>query len=220
MRRGPRAAALGGLALLLGGIAASDVAEREADLRRQLGPGVPIVVARVPVERGDVISVEELEVRRVPARYAPRVAFSSPAEVAGARAGSPIAPGTDLHPGLLAGADAGAGGALAAAGPGERIARIVAVGSAEEFPSGSRADLLVTRDRAGGGARTRVALRDAEVVEVSAAPEQQEGDAAGLPRVALALRVTLRQAVYLTEAQAGARELRALPRPMSASPSG
>ncbi len=220
MNRGPRAAALGGLALLLGGLAASDVAEREAELKRRMGPGVPVVVARVVIERGDAITARKLALRRVPARYAPRVAFSDRAEVAGARAGTTIQPGTDLNPALLAGAGAGADGALTAAGPGERIARIVAVGSAEELPPGARADLLVTRERSEGGASTRIALRDAEVVEASAAPAPPEGETAGLPRVALALRVTLRQAVYLAQAQAEARELRALPRPPSASRGG
>ena len=178
---------------------------------------VAVVVARAAIDRGDEITRAKLALRHVPARYAPRAAFGAAVEVAGARAGTRIAPGTDMHPGLLAGAEAGSEGALVAAGPGERIARIVAVGSVDELAPGTRTDLLITRERADGGVRTRLALRDAEVVDARAAPGAPEGDGAGLPRVALALRVSLPQAVYLAEAQAGARELRALPRPPSAS---
>ncbi len=208
---------LGVLALLLGGMAASDIAERESALERRLGPLVPVVVADAAIDLGDEIKPADLTLRRVPERYAPRAVFGAAAEVAGARAGTQIASGTDMQPGLLAGGEAGSEGALVAAGPGERIARIVAVGSARELSPGARTDLLVTRELAGGGVRTRLALRDAEVVEAVPAPQTPEGEAAGMPRVALALRVSLAQAVYLAEAQSGARELRALPRPPSAS---
>jgi hypothetical protein len=106
----------------------------------------------------------------------------------------------------------GSEAALAASRPGERITRIVAVGSAAELPPGTRADILITRD-AGDGARTRLALAGAEIVGARPAPGAEAGEAAGLPRVALALRVSVRQALALTEAQSNARELRALPRP-------
>ena len=217
MSRGRRAILLGALALLLGGLAASDVAEREAALERRLGPTVPVVVVRAAIDQGDTITRAKLTVREVPERYAPRIAFAAPAEVAGARAAARIEAGTDLHPALLAGLSDGSQGALVAASPGERIARIVAVGAARELTPGTRADVLITRERADGGVRTRLALRDAEVVDAQEAPGAEQGDAAGLPRVALALRVSLAQAVYLAQAQSGARELRVLPRPPSAS---
>ncbi|MCU0313567.1 MAG: SAF domain-containing protein [Solirubrobacteraceae bacterium] len=203
-----RALVLGGLALLLGALAVSDVAGREAALRRSVGPLTAVLVAREPIARGAVVQAGALAVRRVPARYAPQGRFTAAAQVTGARTAVAIPPGADLHPALLAGAEE----ALAAARPGERITRIIAVGSADELPPGTRADILITRD-AGDGARTRLALAGAEVVGARAAPGLDAGEAAGLPRVALALRVTVRQAVLLTEAQADARELRALPRP-------
>ena len=71
MTRRRRAAALLGLALLLGVLAASDVAGREAALRRQLGPTVPVVVVRAPLRAGERIARAALAVREVPERYAP-----------------------------------------------------------------------------------------------------------------------------------------------------
>jgi pilus assembly protein CpaB len=210
MSPGRRAAVLGGLAVVLGSLAASDVSGREAALRRGLGPIVPVVVARGRIPAGAPIRAMALAVRRTPSRYAPAQTFRDPAEVVGGRAGVPIPAGTDLQPALLAGAGAGS---PAIARPGERIARIVAVGAAGELSPGTLTDVLITRDGPGGAARTRLALRAAQVVASAPAPRAPEGDQAGLPRVALALRVTLRQAIALVEAQNGARELRALPRP-------
>lgn len=213
MTRGGRAVLLGGLAVVLGSLAAADVAGREAQLRRALGPSVAVLVTRADVPAGAPIRERALAVRRLPRRYAPASAFRDPAEVVGARAGVAIPAGTDLQPALLAGA-----GRLAGAAPpraGERVARIVAVGAARELTPGTRTDVLITRDGPGGAARTRLALRGAEVLSSAPAPRAGEGDQSGLPRVALALRVTLAQAIALVEAQNGARELRALPRPGS-----
>jgi len=212
-----RALLLGGLSLLLGALAAADVAGREAALDARLGPAIAVVVARTAIAPGARIERRDLAVRLVPERYAPRGAFGAPAEVAGARAAVALPAGTDLGPAALAGTRPGPAGALVGAPPGERIARIVAVGAASELPAGSRADILVTREGVDGGAVTRVALRDVEVVGARPAEAVPEGSGTGLPRVGLALRVTVRQAVFLVEAQATARELRALPRPASAS---
>jgi pilus assembly protein CpaB len=72
-------------------------------------------------------------------------------------------------------------------------------------------DVLVTREAPGGGAgSTTLALEDVEVLSAGRAPAG-DGDT-GLPRVALELRVGVRQAVYLAAAQSFARELRVLPR--------
>jgi pilus assembly protein CpaB len=209
MNGGRRAAVLGGLAVVLGSLAASDVSGREAALRHSLGRVVPVVVTRAEIPAGGPIRAAALAVRRAPARYAPAQAFRDPAEVVGGRAGVAIPAGTDLQPALLA----GAGTSPSAVRPGERIARIVAVGAARELAPGTLTDILITRDGPGGAARTRLALRGAEVVASAPAPRTQEGDGAALPRAALALRVTLQQAIALVEAQNGARELRALPRP-------
>jgi pilus assembly protein CpaB len=198
MSRRRRAALLGGLALLLGGLAASDVAGREAALRRDLGPAVEVVVARESLAPGARLGAGSLAVRRVPARYAPRGGFADTAGLAGLRVRAAVPAGADLTASALDDgrrADAGA-----PVRPGERVADVVAVSPALE--PGTRVDVLVTRGR-----RTTLALEDVEVLAAHAATGTD-----GRARVEASLRVTLRQAVYLAAAQAFARELRLLPR--------
>jgi Flp pilus assembly protein CpaB len=89
--------------------------------------------------------------------------------------------------------------------------RVVAAGSAAEIAPGARVDVLATRERLRGGALTRLVLPGARVAEArSVESGEEEG---GLPHVALALHVTLRQALRLAQAQAGASALQALVRP-------
>ena len=83
--------------------------------------------------------------------------------------------------------------------PGQRIVDLVAAGSARLVTAGSRADVLVTRE----GGSTRLALEGVVVVAATRAPPDPSS---GLPRVQASLLVSVRQAVYLTEAQAFARE--------------
>jgi pilus assembly protein CpaB len=219
MSRRRRAALLGGLALLLGTLAASDVAGRERALQRRLGPSVPVLVTSRAVPAGRRLGARSLAVRRVPARYAPAGAFAAPAEVDGLRAAVAIPAGADLTPALVqtrAAADPVATGGvppgLRPLASGERAVEIVATGSPSAIGAGSRVDLLVTREGTGGGATT-LALEDVEVLAAVPAGEDARGaDGPPGPRVTLTLRVTLRQAVYLTAAQSFAREIRALPR--------
>ena len=194
-------------------LAAFDVAGREAELDQRVGNPVDVVVAADSIARGERIDASSLAVRKVPSSYLPRLSYSEPAEVVGSRAAVPIEAGVDLQSSLLEGAQPGGGGALSASGSGERVVRLIAVGSASEIAVGSRVDLLITRDVEGGGASTRIGLSGAEVIESRASGPLEDGPGAGLPRVALALRVTLRQAVLVAQAQSSARELRALPRP-------
>jgi pilus assembly protein CpaB len=210
-----RAALLLGLALLLGGLAASDVAGREAALRRAIGPVVPVVVVRGDVRAGTRLTAARLAVRRVPARFAPRDSFSSPADVVGLRTALDVPSGADLTAAVIADGHGGQPGAAGApVRPGERVADVVAVGSPELVQRGARVDVLVTRDPGSGGSPgTRLALEDVEVLAAAPAPENTGPgtDPAG-PRVQASLRVTLRQAVYLAAAQSFAREIRLLPR--------
>jgi pilus assembly protein CpaB len=204
-----RALLLAGLALLLGALAASDVASREAALREGLGPTVGVVVARSDVPAGTKLTRSALAVRRVPERYAPRGAVGDPAALVGLRLAVDVAAGQELIGALVA-----PGSGQVASGPavrqGERVAEVVAAAPAGQVLPGGRVDVLVTRDdRPGAPGRTVLALEDVEVLAASDAPPAQEGDGS---RVAASLRVTLRQAVYLAAAQAFARDLRLLPR--------
>jgi pilus assembly protein CpaB len=138
MTRRRRAAALLGLALLLGVLAASDVAGREAALRRQLGPTVRVVVVRAPLRAGERISRAALAVREVPERYAPAGALREPEAAVGRRAAVAIAPGTDLEDALLAVPRAGAEPPGPVLRRGERALELVAVGAADAVVAGAR----------------------------------------------------------------------------------
>jgi len=206
-----RAILLSGLAVVLGALAAGDVSRREAALRDRLGPVVPVVVTRREMAPGDRITPSALAVRKVPARYAPDGAYARPDGLVGARLAVAIGAGTDLLPALLEDGNAHAP-AGAPVRRGERIAELVARGSPELVQAGSRVDVLVTQDEpAGGGGRTRIALADAEVLAAAPAPAEDR-DRGAVDRVAVSLRVTLRQAVTLAAAEQYAREVRVLPR--------
>ena len=214
MTRRRRALLLLGLALLLGGLAASDVARREAALQHELGPLIPVVVARAQLPKGTSLTAARLAVRRMPARFVPPGAFSSTAELAGLRTAIAIPRGGFLATTALD------DGSQQAAGPpirtGERVADVVAVGSSALIQEGSRVDVLVSQDEGDGKkGRTVLALEDVEVLAASPV-EPGAGDSgaagSGAERVAASLRVDVRQAVYLAAAQSFARELRLLPR--------
>jgi pilus assembly protein CpaB len=209
-----RALLLIGLALLLGGLAASDVARREAAIARQLGPDTPVVVARGDLPAGSRLTTQRLAVRRVPARYAPAAAARAPGELLGQRVAVPVASGGYLSTNDLA----GAGGAAPPGAPvraGERVADVVASGPPALVQPGGHVDVLVTRESDhGDGGSTTLALEDVEVLAASAAPEGAGASSSQSPgpRVSASLRVTVKQAVYLAAAQAFAREIRLLPR--------
>jgi pilus assembly protein CpaB len=215
MTRRRRAVALLGLALLLGMLAASDVAGREAALRRQLGPTVPVVVVRAPLRAGERISRASLAVREVPERYAPPTALRDPGAAVGQRAAVAIAQRTDLDAALLAVPEADAEPPGPVLRRGERALDLVAVGAPDAVVAGVRVDVLVTYDgRAGAPGPTRLALADVEVLAARTPPAADGADAGGgLPRLLATLRVTVRQAVALTAAAAAARQVRLLPRP-------
>ena len=212
MSRRRRAIVLLGLALALGGLAASDVARREAAIEDQLGPLVPVVVARSELPPGEPVRAAALTVRRVPRRFAPAGTFSAPEQLANARTAIRVEPGTDVIASALD-EGAGANGVGAPVRSGERVAEIVALGSPELVVPSSRVDVLVTREPGQGGAGgTTVALEDVEVLRASPATDAQSANGDATPHVSASLRVTLRQAVYLAAAQSFARELRLLPR--------
>ncbi|HEY1537945.1 MAG TPA: RcpC/CpaB family pilus assembly protein [Solirubrobacteraceae bacterium] len=216
MSRRRRALLLGGLALVLGGLAASSVAGREAALSRRVGGLVSVVVSGKPIAAGAFVRADALAIRRVPRRFAPQDAVASPASIAGLKALVDIPAGVDLTAGLVGDGRPRASGP--AVRPGERVAQIVALGSPALIAAGSRVDVLVTPEPASDGRGEAVlALEDVEVLAASAASATDAAsghgsDSAPGERVAVSLRVTLRQAVYLAAAQDFARELRLLPR--------
>jgi pilus assembly protein CpaB len=213
-----RGALLLSVALASGGVAASHVHERERRAAERLGPLVEVLVAVRDLPAGSRVRRNAVAVRRLPARFAPPDALSSGAGVVGGRVAAPVAAGSYLTAGLFAGAHAGR--AADATRRGARAVTVEVAGGAAlaGVAQGDRVDVLVSTETAAGG-RTQMALAGAELLGVAAAPSggyAEPDPAAGAPPAPSALatlRVTLRQAIYLTAADNFAREIRLLPRP-------
>lgn len=203
MSRRRRAALLLGLALVLGALAASDVARREAALRDQIGPSVEVLVARGSLVAGRRIEAGDLAVRRLPERFAPAGAPPVPDLLIGERPAVSVPAGAPVGEYLLTRAVAGAAPMMRR---GERAAEVVARGSPALITAGSRVDVVVTSER-----DARLALEDVEVLSARAVPAAARES--GGPQVAATLRVTVRQAVYLAAAGSFAGEIRLLARP-------
>ena len=212
------------LALGCGGLAASSVRERERKLEERVGPLVPALVAARDLPADARLERGALALRRVPARYLPPDALGSAAGVAGARTAVAVPSGGYLTAGDLQGAEGPAARAGGALGRGERAVEVGVSGDAALAAAvpGSRVDVLVSTEAGAGagGERTFVALADVELLRLGAGTEgggEALGDAgdaeAAGPSARATLRVTLRQAVYLTAADNFGREIRLLVRP-------
>ncbi len=136
----------------------------------------------------------------------------------------PVAAGGYVTAGMLEGGQPRSGaGALRA---GERAVELAVAGGAvlAGAAPGARVDVVVSSEGDGGG-RTLVALEDAELLGLRAAAGDAASGAAGgaeaatapgsgaAPTAVATLRVTARQAVYLTAAANFGREIRLLVRP-------
>jgi pilus assembly protein CpaB len=204
------------LALVCGGLAASQVSGRVHEVDRRVGRPVPVLVAARPVQAGTALRPVDLAVRRVPSRYAPADALSGAAAAVGATPAAPLARGAYVTAGALDGDSGERRGGLAR---GQRAVEVqVAGGSAlTEAAPGSRVDVVVATEPRTGSGRAFLALEDVELLGLEdghggGGPGGQEGAAARATATAT-LRVTLRQAVYLSAAENFAREVRLLPRP-------
>jgi pilus assembly protein CpaB len=198
------------LAIVLGVLAGSDVARREAALRAQLGPAVPVVIARRSLDAGRRLRAADLAVRRIPARYALAGVGDAPALLIGRRLGAPVPAGGAVTLEHLAVAPSAGPGLRA----GERAADVVAAGTLSALVPGARVDVLITRDRGDAGTGTggsELALQDVEVLAARPASATGRSSDAG-PLVAATLRVGVKQAVLLAAAQSFAREIRLLAR--------
>jgi Flp pilus assembly protein CpaB len=206
------------LAALFAAAAAAAIADGYgASVAHGYGALRPVVVAAATLEPGRAIdprsASEDLEVRRVPARFVPPGALESPAEaiglvpVAGVAAGSYLL-ASQLHR-LRPDASGGVG-----LGFGRHPVEI-AVSGAEALlvsgapPAGLRVDVVVTTEPAGAGAgRTYVA---AAAVPLLALGPGAEGPGPGASAAAT-LGLTRRQALRLIAAESFARRVTLLPR--------
>jgi len=196
-----RALILLSLALASGGLAASRVNDTVERVEARVGRPLPVVVARHPLAPDSRIDAGDLAVRAVPRRFVPRDALTSPAEASGGRTAVALPAGGYVTAGALGGA-ARRGDGLPR---GQRALELrVSGGDAlGEAGPGTRVDVVVSTE----GRRTFVALQDVELLAVRAQTGEGSADAVAT------MRVTLRQAVYLTAAQNFAREVRLLARP-------
>jgi pilus assembly protein CpaB len=200
------------LAVASGGLAASEVSSRTSEVEQRLGPLVPVVTARVRIEPGSRLKAAQLAVAQVPARYVPPDALADPAQAEGLRTAGALGPGSYLTASALATSaqDDKPGNGL---GRGERAIELTVAG-AEALGGlagpGARVDVLVTTEGHGASnGRTQLALEDVELLALrSGAPVTADKPGAATAT----LRVTLKQAIYLTAAQNFAREIRLLPR--------
>jgi pilus assembly protein CpaB len=199
-----RALILLGLALLCGWLAASDVRGTEQRVRASLGPMATAVVARQDLAAGKPIAAGQLALRTVPARFLPPDAIASTADAVGLRAAVTLPRGSYVTASQL-GSTAEAGTPLL--GPGERAVAVTAAGSTAALgPPGGRVDVLVTTGARGSGrGRTYLAIQDVQLLALHPGTDADH--------VTATLRVSVRQAVYLTAAQNFAQEVRLLPRP-------
>jgi pilus assembly protein CpaB len=208
------------VALASGGLAASQVHERERRAAERLGPEVEVLVAARDIRAGVRVTRGAIGVRRVPARFVPPDALPVAASVAGARTSAAVPAGGYFTASLFEGSSRSADSAVRR---GERAVTVEVSGgtAVAALQPGSRVDVLVSTETGAAGGRTTMALAGAELVRVEAGPpasayEAGEGadpSAAAGPTVLATLRVSLEQAIYLTAADNFAREIRLLPRP-------
>jgi pilus assembly protein CpaB len=207
------------VALASGGLAASQVHERERRAADRLGPEVEVLVAARDIRAGGRIARDAVGVRLVPARFVPPDALPSADGVIGARTATALAAGGYVTTSLLDGGEKRDDIGLRR---GERTVTVEVTGGTTlaGLQPGSRVDVLVSTETGAGGGRTTMALAGAELLRVEAgASGSYEGadpasgaGAAGSTTLA-GLRVSLDQAIYLTAADNFAREIRLLPRP-------
>lgn len=183
---------------------------------RGYGPLRPVVVLAADVAAGRQFGPDrigtDLELRRVPARFAPPGALAAPEEALGLVARAPLPVGS-----YLLGAQLGVRGrgksTARRLGGGRRPVEIAVSGAdallaVGRAPSGSRVDVVVTSEPTGAGAgRTYVA---AEQVPLLALRPTDEEPATGATAAAT-LGLSRRQALRLIAAESFARKVTLLP---------
>jgi len=199
------------VALASGGLAASEVHERERRAAEQLGPSVEVLVAARDMRAGERVRRGAVAIRRVPRRFVPPDALSSAAGVLGARPVVPVPSGGYLNAGLFQGSEdrRGSDGLRR----GQRAVTVEVAGGAAlaDVVPGARVDVLVSTESGAGGGRTTMALEGVELLRLGEAGTRS--DSSGAPTALATLRVSVRQAIYLTAADNFAREIRVLARP-------
>jgi pilus assembly protein CpaB len=195
------------VALASGGLAASRVHDRERRASEQLGPTVDVLVAARDLPAGARLGRGAVARRSVPARFVPPDALAPGAAVTGARLSVPAPGGSYLTAGLLE--NAAGDRAESGVGRGERAVTVEVAAGVGGLTLNNRVDVLVSTENGAGGGRTVMAFA-AELLGIQAGTQAEPGVG---PTALATLRVSLRQAIYLTAADNFAREIRLLARP-------
>jgi len=202
-----------GLSLASGALAAAQVNGHLSSVERRAGPMVPVAVAARDLRAGARLKPGDLAVRRVPAAYVPRDTLPSASEAVGGRLVASLAAGGYLTAQLLGAQNAQGGRPLRR---GERAVEVAVSGgrALDAATPGTRVDVVVSTEPRDGPGRTFVALEGVELLALRPGGAAHDADGAARTATATAtLRVTLKQAVYLSAAENYAREVRLLPRP-------
>jgi Flp pilus assembly protein CpaB len=196
-------------------MAAQRIRGEERAVRAQVGPLVPVVVARAPLAArtriGPQQAAERLAVARIPARFVPPGALRDPVRAVGATSAIDIARGAYVTKAALA-PPRDPRTALRA---GERAIDVEVSGGArlaELGGPGAHVDVVVTTEPRDGAPRAFVAADGAELLSL------RRGDGG---RAVATLRVPVKQAVFLTAATSFGRDARLLVRsPGDRAPAG
>jgi len=206
------------LAALIAAVVAAAIADGYGDsVARGYGALRPVVVAQVPLEAGEAIgssqATSDLELRRVPARFLPPGALTSPAEAIGLAPATTIPAGSYLLASQLRPPRTDAGAALGL-GAGRHPVEI-AVSGAEALlvagarPVGERVDVVVTTEPSGAGSgRTFVAAAAVPLLALGPGADGTESEGVA----AATLGLTRGQALRLIAAESFARRITLLAR--------
>jgi Flp pilus assembly protein CpaB len=197
------------VAAALAAAAAAAIADGYGEsVARGYGELRPVLIAVRDLPADRAVEPEQLEVRRVPVRFAPPGALAAPVEAVGMEAAAPVPAGSYLLASQLRppGSAAGPGAPL---GRGRRPVEIAVSGAdallvAGNQPVGAAVDVVVTTEPSGSGqGRTYVA---ASAVPLLALGPGEEGGTA-----AATLGLSRGQALRLIAAQSFARRVTILP---------
>ena len=221
MSRRARAIAFAALALACAGLAAAVASGYRGGIESQLGPLRPVLIAQAELEERRALTphdvAEELEVRRVPDRFAPPDGLTDPRQAIGREPLASIPAGAYITATLLRIPSPGRRQqptrALANGGQAVEVtvtgAAALAAGGSD--PTGDAVDVVVTTEPGPGGGpgRTYVAAKHVRLLAL----RESDGNTADIPSAGPAawtatLAVSRAQALRLIHAQNFAREVR------------
>jgi Flp pilus assembly protein CpaB len=219
-----RAVGFASAAAVCAGLAAAATQAPSGDLAAQGGELRDVLVAARPLQERQPIRPRELEgsidIRRIPERFVPPDALSSPDQAVGRRPAVTIAGGSYLLASEFAVSAHRAGRRPRTADPGHRPVEITVSGAGPLAAAGAsspRVDVVVTTEPGpgGGSGRTYVAARGIELLDLSPSDDASGGDVVTGPTgdtYVGTLALTRHQALRLIQAESFARAIRLIER--------